>query len=129
MLRLEINIATIAATLPALRPLWTKSARRNLKNRRQTRRPEVKMRLIPTYVVRDPNLEADSSTSRLETRVIAQGDENQEGFRNEATPLPSCTRNPDTSDVGVENFQKVEGKWVPEYSSHSDRERSVENIV
>lgn len=127
MLRLETNVAIIAAAIPALRPLWAKSARRSLKARRQACQPDNNQCLNPTYFVKDPHLGADSSVSHGEARVTAQGGKNQEDAGSEGTSPSASTNRPGiltTSDVKVNNFLKVEGKRIPEHSSLvSDKER------
>lgn len=87
MSRLEVNVGIIAATMPALRPLWAKSARRNQKFRRQAHRLDDEQRLKPTYVAMD---RADLFASRLETRATAH--------ENEA---PSATGIPVPSDASA----------------------------
>lgn len=129
MLRLETNVAIIAAAIPALRPLWVKSARQNKKTKRPVYQPEDKRRLKPSYFAMNRPVEADSLASRLETRVTAQGDSNHGGVGSETTPLPNRTGILQTSDTTPKDTPKVEGKWTPERPSLSDRESSVNDMV
>lgn len=120
---------TIAATIPALRPLWAKSARRNLKTSRPARTPDDQKSLKPTYVVMDRHSDANSVASCL---VTAQEGKIQGGLGSESTPpFPDRARTLHTSDVGVvKNYQQVEGIWTLEQSSFSHlRERGVEDVV
>lgn len=74
-------------------------------------------------------IEADSLPTRLETCITAQGGNDQEDVGSEVRPSPDCTGIIKTSDISVENFRKLEGKWIPEHSDLSDRERGVEEMV
>lgn len=129
MLRLEINVATIAAAIPALRPLWAKSANSNQKHREQARQTDKNRRLESAHVMINQQTETESFPSGLETRITTQGGKDQGDGGNEARSLPDRSGTMKTSDVSMENFRKVKGKWIPEHSSLSDGERSVEDMV
>lgn len=106
MLRLELTFANIAAAVPALRPLWNKSARQNLKTRRLARQPEHNQRLKPTYVVMDQPSEADAVASRLDTCATAQGGKNQVDVGSEASPVskrPGILEMSDFNDSSLSN--------------------------
>lgn len=129
MLRLEQNVMIIATAISALRPLWAKSANQNQKTSRKARRADDKQRLNSIYVSTDQQIRADSLPSRLETRITAQGGKNHGDVGSEATSLPDCNGIMKTNDISMKNFRKFEGKWIPEHSSLSDKERIVEDAV
>lgn len=124
-----MNIATIAAAIPALRPLWAKSGDRKQKHREKARRPDNKQLLNSPYVIMDQHVEADLHASHLETRITVQGGQNQGVVGSEAGSLPDCTGIMKTTHVSMKNLRKVEGKWISENSSLSDRERRAEDMV
>lgn len=124
-----MNVATIAAALPGLRPLWPKSADQNQRNRGQARRPDDKTRLSSSYVLTDLQIEADPLPSHLESGIAAQGGTSRGDVGSEAWPLPDSAGIMKTSDVGLQNLTNFEGNWMPERSSVSDRKRSVEDVV
>lgn len=121
-----MNVATVAATLPGLRPLWPNSANQNENNRGQARRPDDKTRLSSSYVLTDLQIEAGPLPSHLESGIATQGGTSQGDAGSEAWPMPDCAGIMKTSDVGLENFK---GNWIPERSSLSGRKRSVEDVV
>lgn len=127
--RLEINFAIIAAALPALRPLWAKSANQTRKKRGQACQPNHKQPPKPPYVKMNQPMEVDSLPSGLETRISAQGGRYHGDVGSETTFLSDCIGIMKTSDISMSNFRKFEGKWVPEQSSLSDRKRSAEDVV
>lgn len=115
-------VAIIAATIPALRPLWVKSANQNEENKRQARRPDNVPRPDSARGMIPQQKEADSP-SGLETRTTTQESKKQGDVGSEVGSSPDCTESMKTSE------KKVEGKWIPEHSSLSDKERSVEEMV
>lgn len=68
-LRLEVNVAIIAAAIPALRPLWATTAHQNQQNGGQLQRADSRRRLNSTYVMMMD--QPDSYPSRLETCITA----------------------------------------------------------
>lgn len=122
-------LTIFAAAIPALRPLWAKSAYQNQKNRGKVCRPDKKKLPYATHVIADQQLEADPLFSGLETRITVQDDRNQGSFESKVGSLSDRTGIMRTTDVSLENFRKVEGKWITENSNNSDRERSVEDMV
>lgn len=124
-----MNIATIAAAIPALRPLWARSAYQRQKNRGQVCGPKNSSPLDSTYIILDQQTKADPLPSCLETRITVQEGRDQGNDESQVESLPNCTGIMKTTDVSLESFRKVEGKWISENSSHSDRERSVEDVV
>lgn len=110
-LRLEMNILTIAATIPALRPLWAKSGRRSLRTSGPARPPDDKKSWKPTYVVMNQPSDANSVASSL---VTAQEGKIQGDLGSESTPpFPDRAGTLHTSEVSVvKNCQQVEGKWA-----------------
>ena len=103
-------IAIIAATIPALRPLWIKSANQNEENKRQVRRPHNVPRPDSLRVMKHPQEEADSPSSSLETRTTTQESKTQGDVGSEAWSSSDCTEIMKTSDVSWQNLRKLEGK-------------------
>ena len=129
MLRLEINVAIIAAASPALRPLWAKkSVNQNQATIGQANLLNNKYRPISPYVALYRQREADLLCSRLETRITAQGGRDNGDVGSEAASQPSCHRIM-TSDVSMKNLGEFEEKGIPEHSSLSDRERSLDEVI
>lgn len=129
MLRLEINVAIIAAASPALRPLWAKkSANRNQEAIGQANLLNNKKRLSSPYIALYRQREADLLCSRLETRITAQGDGDNGDVGSEATSQPTCNGIV-TSDVSMNNLGEFEGRGNAEHSSLSDRERSLDDVI
>lgn len=131
MLRLEKNVAIIAAAMPALRPLWaTKNANQNRKTSGQHHRLDDKQRPNSPYVSVNEQVKIDSLSSCLESRITVQGGRSREDIiGGEASSLADCSGSMKTSDIGMENLPKFEGKWFPEHSGLSDKERNVEDMV
>ena len=77
----------------------------------------------------DQSLEADPLVSRLETRITVQDGRNRRSLESRVGSLSDCTGVMRTTDISLENFRKVEGKWITENSNLSDRERSAEDMV
>lgn len=77
----------------------------------------------------DRQIVADVFPSRVETYITAQGGNDQRDVGSAVKPLPDYNGIMKTSDVSMKNFRKFEGKWIPEQSSLSDRERSLEEVV
>lgn len=74
-------------------------------------------------------MEVDSLPSGLETHISAQKGNCQRDVGSERTFLPDCNGIMKTSDISLTNFREFEGKWIPEHSSLSDRERSAGDVV
>lgn len=74
-------------------------------------------------------IDTGSLPSRPETCITAQKANNQKDDGSKAGSLPDSTGIMKTSDFSSKNFRKVEGKWISEHSSLSDRERGVDDIV
>lgn len=133
--KLEENVAIIAAAGPALRPLWLKRrlwlghTSQNQKTSTPVCRPDDRDRLNSDYVVMDQRIVADVFPSRVETYITAQGGKDQRDAGSAVKPLPDYNGIMKTSDVSMKNFRKFEGKWIPEQSSLSDGERSLEEVV
>ena len=47
----------------------------------------------------------------------------------EDSSLNDCSEIMKTSGISMKNLRKFEGKWLPEHSSLSDKERDVEDMV
>lgn len=124
-----MNVAAIAAAIPALRPLWAKSAYQNQRIRGQVQRSDDKHLLKPTYVIIDQQIRAGPLPSHLETQITVQEGRNQRNVGNGVGSLPDCTGIVKTTDISLENFRNVEGKWISENSGHSDGEGNVEDAV
>lgn len=124
-----MGVAIIAAATPALRPLWAKSAIQKEKNGGQVRWPNARQRLNSTYAIMDQQMEADPLSSRLKTRITAQGSQNPGDVGSKATVRPDDDGTIKTSHINMKSFRQCEGKWIPEDSSPSDGERRAEDLV
>lgn len=124
-----MNVALIAAAIPALRPLWAKRTKQNQNKCGEARRADKKPRLNSTYIMMDQQIEVDPPPSQLGTRITAERGKSQGKSEIEATCLPDCNGIVKTSDISITHSREVEGKWTLEHSSVSDRERSVEDVV
>lgn len=123
LLRLEKDIAIIAASMPALRPLWVKSIMQNQKAGELARRPYHHQHLKSTFVMMEH--QTDSLLPRPGTCVTAQGRRNQRTVGSEATFMPDGNGIMKMNDFSMETFRKFDGKWIPEHSSGlSEREES-----
>ena len=129
MLRLEINVAIMAAASPALRPLWAKkSINQNQEIIGQANLLNNKKGLNSPYVALYRQREADLLCSRLETRITAQENRDSVYLGREATSLPNSNGTM-TSDVSMKNLGEFEGKGIPKHSSVSDGERSLDDVT
>ena len=75
--RVETHIAIIAATIPALRPLWAKSVNQKQENKIQDSPQDKKHRPNSTRAIEPHRIEADSPSSILETRTTTLESKNE----------------------------------------------------
>ncbi|MCJ1425373.1 hypothetical protein MMC29_003272 [Sticta canariensis] len=126
---LEMHIAIIAATIPALRPLWAKRVNQKQENKIQDRPKQNKHCPNSILAIEPHRIEADSPSSSFETRTTTLESKNEGDVECEARLSQDLNRVKKTSDISMQDIQKLEGKRIPEYSSLSDKERFVEDMV
>ena len=124
-----MHIAIIVATIPALRPLWAKRVNQKPENKTQARPQHRNRRSNSILAIESHRIEVDLPSSSLETCTTALECKNEGEVECKARLSQDLNRIRKTSDIRMQDIQKLEGKRIPEYSSLSDKERFVEDMV